>query len=96
MSLPSEITFWSWAIRGLGGAVNILEDMTEFGPRLTEQQGKELQGLCERLYNVTGKLSARQIDQGAAYHGPDHERFLANEQQPGHVAGIDTAAGDTD
>lgn len=83
--LPSESTFWSWALRGLGGVITIIEGMAQHGPRLSEPQEQEFVGCCERLYNVARQLSLRRIDKGAEYHGPATDPFSArtNESDDG-------------
>lgn len=77
MQLPSESTYWSWALRGLGGLISIFEGLAEHGPRLSEPQEAEFVSCCERLYNVASSLSLRRIDKGAEYHGPSTDPFAA-------------------
>lgn len=67
--MPSESTFWSWAIRGLGGSCAILDGLGEHGPRMNDAQYAELQATSQRLTMLVGQLANRVQDRGATSHG---------------------------
>lgn len=92
-TLPSEATFWSWAIRGLGGSVSILEGMLKHGPRLTESQHHELEALTDRLVDLGTAAYGRRIDKGADSHGTDTDPLINTGRQPNPFA-VDGVAAD--
>jgi hypothetical protein len=75
--LPSETTFWSWAIRGLGGSLNILEGMLGHGPRLTESQWNELESELCRGIDLLEAAKNRITENAAAFHGPETDQTIA-------------------
>lgn len=80
--IPSETTYWSWAIRGLGGVIAILDGMVKFGPRLTAQQHSELRELGSNLYTIVGMAEKRIHENGAEYHGTKHPEFIRQSAKP--------------
>jgi hypothetical protein len=75
--MPSEVTFWSWAIRGLGGTISILEGMAEHGPRMTQAHYDELDAMTERMIALMQSLENRVSEYGATFHGPETDRTIA-------------------
>lgn len=92
-TMPSEISFWSWALRGLGGSVNLIEQMLDHGPRLSSAQLEILHTELTRLESFADRCCDRLIDQGAPTHGPDTDPIL-NRPAAGSAGPTESAASD--
>jgi hypothetical protein len=78
--LPSEITFWSWAARGLGGIMTVMEGLLSHGPRLTGSQLAMIKAEQTRLNDIVAGLEKRLIENAAEFHGPDTDWSTAGSE----------------
>lgn len=95
--MPSEVSFWSWSIRGLGGAVNLLEGMLEHGPRLSVAQHEELRQIANRIYDFVEEARDRVQDYGGEFHQPESDRLATGRPtvSAARYTSADTDRGDS-